>query len=163
PIDSTRLQLGGSWSVYWYNGNIVSSEIIRGLDVLELTPSQYISQNEIDAAKTVKADYLNAQGQPKFAWPASFSLARAYVGQGKLGRKWRNVGMLLVGMKGKGRLLCGALSRCCTRENFTRFYDAVGYISLALRDRDRLVQAWLRHARKRFDCASPTGPFQIRQ
>jgi hypothetical protein len=81
PIDSTRLMLGGSWSVYWYNGKIVSSEIIRGLDILELTPSEYISQNEIDAAKTVKADYLNAQGQPKFVWPPSFSLARAYVDQ----------------------------------------------------------------------------------
>ena len=81
PIDSTRLQLGGSWSVYWYNGSIVSSEIIRGLDVLELTPSEFLSQNEIDAAKTVKADFLNPQGQPKFVWPASFSLSRAYVDQ----------------------------------------------------------------------------------
>ena len=28
-----------------------------------------ISQNEIDAAKTVQLDYLNAQDQPKFVWP----------------------------------------------------------------------------------------------
>jgi hypothetical protein len=73
--------MGGSWSVYWYNGAIVSSEIARGLDVLELLPSAALSQNEIDAAKTVKLDYLNAQGQPKFVWPASFSLAKAYVDQ----------------------------------------------------------------------------------
>ena len=68
----------GSWSVYWYNGVIVSSEIARGLDIFELLPSPLISQNEIDAAKTVKFDYLNAQGQPKIVWPPSFALARAY-------------------------------------------------------------------------------------
>src|SRR6478672_2427020 len=81
PVDSTRFSMGGSWSVYWYNGSIVSSEIARGLDIAELTPSQYISQNEIDAAKTVHMDYMNAQGQPKFVWPPSFALARAYVDQ----------------------------------------------------------------------------------
>ena len=81
PVDSTRMAMGGSWSVYWYNGVIVSSEIARGLDVFELTPSPLISQNEIDAAKSVHLDYLNTQGQPKFVWPATFSLARAYVDQ----------------------------------------------------------------------------------
>ncbi|HET7584750.1 MAG TPA: hypothetical protein VFK13_07580 [Gemmatimonadaceae bacterium] len=81
PIDSTRMRSGGSWSAYWYNGVIVSSEIARGLDIFELTPSQYISQNEIDAAKTVKFDHYNTQGQHKFVWPASFSLSRAYVDQ----------------------------------------------------------------------------------
>ncbi len=40
-----------------------------------------MSQNEIDAAKSVRMDYLNTQGQPKFAWPATFALARAYVDQ----------------------------------------------------------------------------------
>jgi hypothetical protein len=81
PIDSTKFSMGGSWSVYWYNGSIVSSEIARGLDVAELTPSEFISQNEIDAAKTVHMDYLNTQGQPKFVWPPSFALARSYVDQ----------------------------------------------------------------------------------
>jgi hypothetical protein len=81
PIDSTRMGNGGTWSAYWYNGVIVSSEIARGLDILELTPSAHISQNEIDAAKTVRFDYYNVQGQQKFVWPASFALARAYVDQ----------------------------------------------------------------------------------
>jgi hypothetical protein len=81
PMDSTRMVLGGTWSAYWYNGAIVSSEIGRGLDVFELQPSAYLSQNEIDAAKTVHLDYLNVQGQPKIVWPASFALARAYVDQ----------------------------------------------------------------------------------
>jgi hypothetical protein len=81
PIDSTRMVSGGSWSVYWYNGSIVSSEIARGMDVAELVPSEYISQNEIDAAKTVKWDYLNAQGQPKIVWPPSFALAKAFTDQ----------------------------------------------------------------------------------
>jgi hypothetical protein len=81
PIDSTRLISGGSWSVYWYNGVLVSSEIARGLDIYELVPSPLISQNEIDAAKTVKFDYLNAQEQRKFVWPPSFAKARAYLDQ----------------------------------------------------------------------------------
>jgi hypothetical protein len=72
---------GGSWSVYWYNGTIVSSEIARGMDMFDLRPSQYISQNEIDAAKTVRWSELNAQGQPKITWPPSFALARSFVDQ----------------------------------------------------------------------------------
>jgi hypothetical protein len=81
PVDSTRFQMGGSWSVYWYNGAIVSSEIARGLDIAQLVPTQYVSQNEIDAANTVHMDYLNAQGQPKLVWPPSFPLAKAFVDQ----------------------------------------------------------------------------------
>jgi hypothetical protein len=81
PVDGTRMQMGGSWSVYWYNGQIVSSEIARGLDVAQLVPSPYLSQNEIDAANTVKWDQLNAQGQPKIVWPPSFALAKAYTDQ----------------------------------------------------------------------------------
>jgi hypothetical protein len=81
PMDSTKLVMAGSWSVYWYNGHIVSSEIARGLDIFELLPSGFISRNEIDAAKTVHFDYLNAQEQPKLVWPASFALARAYLDQ----------------------------------------------------------------------------------
>jgi hypothetical protein len=81
PVDPNRMGNGGSWSVYWYNGSIVSSEIARGLDVFQLTPSQYLTQNEIDAANTVRFDYLNPQGQPKIVWPASFAKARAFVDQ----------------------------------------------------------------------------------
>jgi hypothetical protein len=81
PVDSTTMVMGGSWSAYWYNGVIVSSEIARGLDIFELMPSAFLSQNEIDAAKSIRFDYLNAQGQPKFVWPPSFALARAYADQ----------------------------------------------------------------------------------
>jgi len=81
PTDPQTLGLGGSWSVYWYNGALVSSEIARGLDIFELTPSAFLSQNEIDAARTVHYDYLNTQGQPRMAWPPTFALARAYVDQ----------------------------------------------------------------------------------
>jgi hypothetical protein len=59
----------------------VSSEITRGLDIVELAPSGFISQNEIDAAKTVHFDYYNTQDQQQFVWPPSFALARAYVDQ----------------------------------------------------------------------------------
>ncbi len=81
PIDSTHMVMGGDWSAYWYNGNIYGSEIARGLDIFELTPNAMLTQNEIDAAKTVRFDELNVQGQPKFVWPPSFALARAYLDQ----------------------------------------------------------------------------------
>jgi hypothetical protein len=81
PIDANRLVMGGSWSAYWYNGVIVSSEIARGLDIFELLPSGLITQNELDAAKTVRFASYNTQDQQKFVWPASFALAKAYVDQ----------------------------------------------------------------------------------
>ena len=81
PSDADAMGSAGSWSVYWYNGVMVSSEIGRGLDIFELVPSEVISQNEIDAAKSVRLDHLNSQGQPRFEWPFTFALAGAYVDQ----------------------------------------------------------------------------------
>jgi hypothetical protein len=81
PMDSTKLAAAGSWSAYWYNGHIISSEIARGLDILELVPSAWLSQNEIDAAKLVRFDVFNAQDQPKLVWPPSFAAPRAYLDQ----------------------------------------------------------------------------------
>jgi hypothetical protein len=81
PMDSTKLVGAGSWSAYWYNGYIVSSEIARGLDVFELQPSALLSENEIAAAKLVHFDYLNVQDQQQLVWPPSFVVARAYLDQ----------------------------------------------------------------------------------
>ncbi|MDQ2665933.1 MAG: hypothetical protein M3Z05_07975 [Gemmatimonadota bacterium] len=81
PMDATKLVDAGYWSSYWYNGVIVGSEISRGLDIFELKPSAWLTQNEIDAAKLVHFDHLNVQDQPKLVWPASFVVARAYVDQ----------------------------------------------------------------------------------
>ncbi len=81
PVRADRMGNGGSWSVYWYNGLIVNSEIARGLDIFELEPSPYLTENEIAAANTVELDYLNAQGNPMFKWPSTPALAKAYVDQ----------------------------------------------------------------------------------
>jgi hypothetical protein len=81
PIDPKMLVLAGEWSAYWYNGRIYASEIARGLDVLELTPSKFLTQNEIDAAKTVRVAELNVQNQQKIVWPAQLVVARAYLDQ----------------------------------------------------------------------------------
>ena len=59
----------------------MSSEISRGLDIFELQPSAFLSQNEIDAAKLIHFDYLNAQDQQQLVWPATFVVARAYLDQ----------------------------------------------------------------------------------
>ena len=81
PIDPQMLVLGGEWSAYWYNGYIYGSEIARGLDVFELTPTKLLTQNEIDAAKTVHVAELNVQNQQKISWPATLVVAKAYVDQ----------------------------------------------------------------------------------
>jgi len=81
PIDPKMLVLGGEWSAYWYNGYIYGSEIARGLDVFELTPTKQLTQNEIDAAKTVQVGSLNVQDQQKIVWPAKIVVAKAYLDQ----------------------------------------------------------------------------------
>jgi hypothetical protein len=81
PIDSKMLVLGGDWSAYWYNGRIYASEIARGLDIFELTPTQYLTQNEIDAAKAVRVAELNVQNQEKIEWPRQLVVAKAYLDQ----------------------------------------------------------------------------------
>jgi hypothetical protein len=81
PIDPKVLILGGDWSAYWYNGYIYGSEIARGLDVFELAPSKFLTQNEIDAAKTVRVGELNVQNQQKIEWPAHLVIAKAYLDQ----------------------------------------------------------------------------------
>ena len=81
PVSAERLVLSGQWSSYWHNGRIYGSEIARGLDVLELTPSGELTQNEIDAAKSVIIETNNPQDQRRITWPATFTVARAYYDQ----------------------------------------------------------------------------------
>lgn len=81
PIDASKMVIGGYWAGYYYNGYIYGSEIARGLDVFQLTPTADLTQNEIDAAKLVHVDQLNPQVQTRIVWPAAFPVARAYVDQ----------------------------------------------------------------------------------
>jgi hypothetical protein len=81
PVDGIKHAMGGQWSTYWYNGYIYGSEIARGVDVFKLVPNKYITQNEIDAAIQVHVAELNVQNQDKFAWPANFVTAKAYLDQ----------------------------------------------------------------------------------
>ena len=81
PIYPNLLVLGGEWSAYWYNGHVYASEIARGLDIFELTPTEHLTQNEIDAAKEVRVAELNVQNQQKIEWPRRLVVAKAYVDQ----------------------------------------------------------------------------------
>jgi hypothetical protein len=58
----------------------------RGLDVLELTPSDQLSANEIAAAKLVQMAEFNPQSQPRIVWPAAFPVVRSYLDQLVRGR-----------------------------------------------------------------------------
>jgi len=81
PYSGTDLVTAGYWSTYWFNGHIYGSEIARGVDIFRLTPSAFLTQNEIDAAALVRFDEFNAQQQPKMSWPAVPVVARAYLDQ----------------------------------------------------------------------------------
>ena len=76
-----RGTIGGSWGAYYWNGMIYSSELDRGFDILELTPSDKLSKNEIEAAKLVRFTEYNPQSQPKIEWPAAFPVVRSYLDQ----------------------------------------------------------------------------------
>jgi hypothetical protein len=80
-VSRARGTIGGSWGAYWWNGLIYSSELDRGFDILELTPSDQISANEIAAAKLVRFAQYNPQSQPKVEWPAAFPVVRSYLDQ----------------------------------------------------------------------------------
>ena len=82
PLHEERLVLGGYWSTYWYDGKIYGTEIARGLDVMELVPSEYLSANEIAAAKLAEQGAVfNPQQQFPVSWPAEPVVAMAYVDQ----------------------------------------------------------------------------------
>ena len=81
PLDPERFVMGGFWSAYWYRGYIYASEIARGLDVLELLPSEHLTENEIAAAASVASPAFNAQQQRRLEWPARPVVARAYLDQ----------------------------------------------------------------------------------
>jgi hypothetical protein len=51
------------------------------LDVFELTPTKFLTQNEIDAAKTVRVTELNVQNQQRIVWPRKLVVAKAYLDQ----------------------------------------------------------------------------------
>ncbi|MEM1437761.1 MAG: DUF305 domain-containing protein [Pseudomonadota bacterium] len=82
PIDSEFLVVGGYWSTYWYDGLIYGTEIVRGLDVFALQPSEFLTENEIAAARLAdQGDVFNPQQQLPVTWPAEPVVARAYIDQ----------------------------------------------------------------------------------
>ncbi|MFE6253889.1 LVIVD repeat-containing protein [Agromyces sp. NPDC057865] len=84
PIDEPNpsgINLGGYWSTYWYNGNVLGSEIARGFESLAFTPSEHLSANEITAAGEIQLDEFNAQLQSKLVHDPSFAVVRSFVDQ----------------------------------------------------------------------------------
>ena len=78
PISEDTLGTGGFWSVYFYEGTIYGTEIVRGLDVFKLTESEYLTQAEIDSAiNAYPAEgpkrLFNPQQQMPMTWPEASS------------------------------------------------------------------------------------------
>jgi len=63
PISKDQLVVGGFWSSYWYNGRVYATEITRGIDVLALEASEFLTSEEIAAAET--ASYANTRFNPQ--------------------------------------------------------------------------------------------------
>ena len=84
PVYADRIVTAGYWSAYWYRGFIYGTEIVRGLDVLELLPSEFLTENELAAASSVAPETFNAQDQRRIDWSTRPVIARAYLDQ--LGR-----------------------------------------------------------------------------
>ena len=82
PIDADDLVTGGYWSTYWYQGNIYGTEIIRGIDVLALVPSEHLTENEIAAAGLAdQGAVFNPQQQFPVSWPVAPVVSLAYLDQ----------------------------------------------------------------------------------
>jgi uncharacterized protein (DUF305 family) len=82
PVDAEHLVTGGFWSAYWYRGKIYGTEIVRGLDVLALVPSEHLTENEIAAAAIAdQGAVFNPQQQFRVTWPAEPVVASAYLDQ----------------------------------------------------------------------------------
>jgi hypothetical protein len=81
PLNAAGMASGGYWSSYWYNGNIYGAEMARGIDVFRLKPSEFLSQNEIDAALQFRLNEFNSQNQPKVQWQPTSAVAKAYMDQ----------------------------------------------------------------------------------
>ena len=82
PIDADQRVIGGYWSAYFHRGNIYGSEIVRGLDVLRLKPSEFLTENEIAAAALAEGEgTFNPQRQTPVTWPAVPVVAQAYLDQ----------------------------------------------------------------------------------
>jgi hypothetical protein len=81
PVEEGKLYVAGSWSAYWFNGRIYSSEIARGLDVLRLLPGEHLSAAEIAAAEAVRQAEINPQTQTRITWSDSPDVAEAYLDQ----------------------------------------------------------------------------------
>ncbi len=82
PINEEPRVIGGYWSTYWYAGKIYGTAMIRGLDVIELLPSEYLTENELAAANLADmGSTFNPQQQFPVSWPDSPIVAMAYIDQ----------------------------------------------------------------------------------
>jgi hypothetical protein len=91
-----RTTIGGSWGAYYYNGYIFSSELARGMDIMELTPSDKLSANEIAcgqaravcaAQPAVAAEDRLAGRVPRWCGRISTSLVGTMASPARAGRR----------------------------------------------------------------------------
>ncbi|MGH9251870.1 MAG: LVIVD repeat-containing protein, partial [Acidimicrobiales bacterium] len=81
PTNPNRINLGGLWSTYWYNGFIYGTEIARGFDTYGLLANDQLTANEIEAASEVQLDQFNSQLMSELVAAPSFAVVLANLDQ----------------------------------------------------------------------------------
>jgi len=121
PVHDERLVVGGYWSTYWYNGKIYGTEILRGLDVIDLQASEFLTENELAAAKLANmGDTFNPQQQFEVTWPANPVVALAYIDQLE-----RNGGLARTHIEKAKSLLNEALSAVSKDDRSTKLSNSL--------------------------------------
>jgi hypothetical protein len=140
PIDEKTLVLGGAWSTYWYNGYIYSSEIARGLDILELLPGEFLSQSEIDAARAVESPSSmfrirsESSGRRSWWWRGPTSISSSGPGRCRL-RSW----VICARRSGPQRVQASKRSESPAHP----WWEPAGACRLARRPRSMESECWL--------------------
>jgi hypothetical protein len=81
PTNPNRINLGGLWSTYWYNGFVYGTEIARGFDTFGLLASDQLSANEIEAASEVVLDQFNSQLMSELVAEISYAVVGSRLDQ----------------------------------------------------------------------------------
>lgn len=133
PVHDERIVVGGYWSSYWYNGKIYGTEILRGLDVLTLEVSEFLSENELAAANIADmGDTFNPQQQFPVTWPAEPVVGLAYLDQ------LERDGGLDKGLLGEARKMLGQAQLLMTRgDSDVKFATAMKKMASSLKSKSK--------------------------
>ncbi len=81
PISADEIYLAGTWGAYWHNGFIYGPDMVRGLELFKLKPSEHLTEAEIAAAELIWLEQRTPETQLHVTWPNKPIVAQAYLDQ----------------------------------------------------------------------------------